>query len=150
MLGAGTLALIQDPTGAPIGLWASEVEEKEPDRRLFWPELSTTDTAAAARFYQDLLGWRSALPAAGEGEYQLLHAGTTPVAGILAISARFLGVPSHWLIYVDVPGCEVVASAAELAGARILAPPHVAAGLGIQAVLQDPQGAVFGLIERES
>jgi predicted enzyme related to lactoylglutathione lyase len=105
LLGRGRLALIQDPAGAPLGLWQAASGNHgaaASGDAPFWPELSVLDTTAAARFYQDLFGWQAVCDDAGDRSYTTLRAGDETIGGMLAIGARFAGIPAHWLAYVTV------------------------------------------------
>ena len=58
--------------------------------------------------------------------------------------------PPHWLVYVGCDDVDATASrAAELGGTALLEPTDVP-GVGRLAVLQDPQGAVFGIFNPTS
>ncbi len=86
MPGVGRLAMLADPQGAPFyvmrGASAESSTAFDPDTvgHCAWNELSTTDLAAAKRFYPALLGWTlgEAMPMGPMGDYQFIdHAGRT-------------------------------------------------------------------------
>jgi predicted enzyme related to lactoylglutathione lyase len=59
-------------------------------------------------------------------------------------------VPPHWLQYIGTRDVVAVADAAVRAGGSILKPPSDMKGAGRYAVLQDPQGAAFAIIDPEN
>ncbi len=115
-----------------------------------WYDLSTTDTAAAEKFYTTLLGWTSAPHRVGDDSYTMWQHGETGFGGLMALpaEARAMGVPPHWMGYVWVENAEAaVARAAEL-GARVIVPATtISPEVGRFAVLADPQGATFAVYE---
>ena len=56
-------------------------------------------------------------------------------------------LPSHWMIYFVVSDCAASAETAESHGGQVLVPPTPAGDVGTFAVIQDPQGAAFSIIE---
>ena len=61
VMGAGRMAVLQDPTGAVFQLWEPKEHIgakilNEPGA-VCWSELTTRDTAAAESFYTALFGW---------------------------------------------------------------------------------------------
>jgi hypothetical protein len=150
VLDVGRMAAIQDPTGGVVALW-------EPKRHigagvvgemntLCWNELATTDTAAAGRFYQDLLGWRADTQQIGSIPYTLFRLGETSAAGMLEIGPDLGPVPSHWLVYFAVSDCDASTGRARSLGAQVKVPPSDIEGVGRFAILEDPQGASFAII----
>ena len=55
-----------------------------------------------------------------------------------------------WLAFFSTQDVDAAAKLATGQGARVLSPPHDIAGLGREAVMADPQGAVFGLLASSS
>jgi hypothetical protein len=107
-----------------------------------WNELITTDVAGSGAFYTKLFGWKQA-PMDGVDGYQLFMQGETMAGGMMAAPAP--GIPPHWLAYVMVADCDASTAEAVGLGAKVLAPPMDIPTVGRISVLQDPQGAVFGL-----
>ena len=56
---------------------------------------------------------------------------------------------ARWVGSISVADIQAATAAVTAAGGRVLAAPHQIAGRGWQAVVTDPEGAVFGLIVRE-
>lgn len=109
-----------------------------------WYELMTTDTAAAERFYRDVVGW-NAQPQ--DGDYTLFTAGELPVAGLMRLPPEAAGAPPAWLGYVSVENADTAAAAIAAAGGAVHRPPADIPGVGRFAVVADPQGAVFEIMQ---
>ena len=120
--------------------------------RISWNELISTDPKASAAFYGQLFGWQ-AVPFAPKGApaggppYTLfkLSADDMGVGGMLAAPAP--GIPAHWLPYVVVENVDVALAKAVALGAKACTPVLNLGEVGRAAVIQDPQGATFGLHE---
>jgi len=68
-----------------------------------WVELSTTDQAAAKKFYSELFGWTiNDVPMGPDSFYTMLQLNGREVAALYQMSAEQAqqGVPSNWLPYV--------------------------------------------------
>jgi uncharacterized protein len=80
----------------------------------------------------------------GAGEYTLFEVDGQMVGG--TTPPQMPGVPSHWHVYFGVADADAtVAKAAELGGS-VLVPPFDTP-VGRMAVIGDPQGAVFSIIQ---
>ncbi len=110
-----------------------------------WYELTTGDLGAAQTYYADLLGWSWA-DAGMEGfDYRLASMGGTMVAG--ASMGAQLDTPPSWLTYFAVTDCDATAKAVADAGGAVHMPPADIPGTGRFAILADPQGASFGILQ---
>ena len=116
--------------------------------RFSWVELLTTDPAAAQAFYQKVVGWGATKMAGGSTDYTPFTSGEVPVAGLMALppTAAAQGAPPSWLAYIEVPDVSATVEQAARLGAKVVAPAMDIAEAGRFAVLQDPQGAVFGVL----
>jgi predicted enzyme related to lactoylglutathione lyase len=125
----GRYVVVADPEGAEIAAIAVEEPGPQPAGVFAWDELLAADPDAAAEFYGRVLGWT-----VDDGDFL---AGGLPIAGLRH------GAPAAWLSYLDVPDLAAAAASAEQLGARLLERE------GRRAVLVDPLGARFGLLEAE-
>jgi predicted enzyme related to lactoylglutathione lyase len=66
---------------------------------------------------------------------------------MLAIAPEWGPVPPHWLVYFAVSDCEGQTALAQSLGGAVRLAPTDAGGIGRFAVLVDPQGAVFAVIQ---
>lgn len=146
----GRMAVIQDPTGATFALWQPRkhigAKLVNQSGAFCWNELTTSDTAAATKFYTELFGWTSKiLP--GPTPYTQFMRGAVPAGGMLQMSKESGQMPSHWLVYFAVDDCDDrVNKAKELKG-QVRVPPTDIPDVGRFAVIQDPQGAAFSIIK---
>lgn len=111
-----------------------------------WAELSSSDQAAAKRFYEGLFGWRALDVPVGDGVvYSMMQLDGENVAAIAPQppEQRDAGVPSVWSSYVSVESAEESAQRVEQLGGTVHAPPFDVFDSGRMAVAQDPQGAHF-------
>ncbi|MEV7773091.1 VOC family protein [Kitasatospora sp. NPDC086791] len=146
----GRMLVAADPTGAVFGVWqamdfigAGVVNEPG---ALVWNELNTADTDAAGRFYQPALGLRPATIQGMAGYYSLNVAERT-VGGMQAVPGYLApGTPSHWMTYFSVDDTDSTVDALVKAGGSVLQPPFDLQS-GRMAVVRDPQGAVFAVIQ---
>jgi uncharacterized protein len=124
------------------------VRESHPPGTFSWTDLSTTDAAAALRFYGALLGWEGEEMPAGEGmTYWMLRVGGRDVAGmsLMREEQRAAGAPPAWLSYVTVEDAAASAARAAELGGTVMLPAFDVLDAGRMALLQDPQGAVFAV-----
>ena len=108
-----------------------------------WNELITPDPAAAIRFYGSLFGWTTEAFQAGPIPYTLFKKGDRSFGGVMAPPKP--GIPPHWLNYVTVADLDAAFAKATSLGATVCVPPMDIGEAGRIAVLNDPQGAGFGL-----
>lgn len=148
---AGRMAVIADPQGAVFCVWEPMAHPgarivNEPGA-LIWNELAVRDSGPEFPFYETVFGWGHETGAFGGVEYTTWTLGDARVAGMIRMNENWPAeVPSHWLVYLAVADVEAVcARAAELGGA--VAVPVKEIEIGRFAVLSDPGGAVFGVME---
>jgi hypothetical protein len=119
--------------------------------KVIWTDLVTPDLAAAERFYGGLFGWTFQPVHGGTGEYAVAIAGGLPVGGLFQ-KAQPAGErrQSAWLAFVAVSDLEGAKRTARAHGAKILQDTRNYPARGRQAVLADPEGAVFALLASSS
>ena len=155
--GVGRLAMITDPSGAPIYLMAPLPPEGQPDsvsdvfsvyrpQHVRWNELSTADQDNAIAFYTRHFGWvqDGAMPMGELGDYKFInHAGTM----IGAIMRKMPQMPvSLWTYYIGVDDIDRATKAVTDGGGTILQGPMEIPGGEYSLNALDPQGASFGLV----
>lgn len=110
-----------------------------------WVELGTTDARAARAFYEGLLGWEPEETEAPQGgTYVYERVGGKRVAGLYERLGDALGPPA-WTSYVAADDAGVVSRKASALGGKVVAEPFDVVGGGKIALLEDPQGAAFGV-----
>jgi uncharacterized protein len=118
--------------------------------RFVWHQLMTRDVPGAKKFYSKLVGWKT-LPWPLDPAYTVCHADDGPVAGIMEIPADVpADMPPHWVQYIGTRDVDATADAAVRAGGSVLKAPADMQGAGRYAVLKDPQGAAFAIIDPEN
>jgi uncharacterized protein len=150
----GRMAVFLDPTGAAISAWQGMRMggfQTTGDRGYGWSELTSTDIERALPFYRDVFGWetrRSPMP--GGPDYIEFQLGGQSVAGAWAMDpSQMRGAPSQWMVYFAVKDVDAAFRTAIDNGAREVNAPQAYPG-GTFAIVTDPQGAAFGLLQQES
>jgi hypothetical protein len=107
-----------------------------------WFEISTSDPAAAERFYGGMFGWTFAADDGAES-YKIV---TTPAEGGIrgGIVDNAGATPNYAVFYVVVEDVEEACRRAEKAGGAVVVPPRDAGGL-VLAHLRDPAGNLFAV-----
>jgi uncharacterized protein len=120
--------------------------------KFFWYELMTSDPAAAAKFYGDVVGWGT--QESGTEGYRLFTvAEGRGVSGLMALPDHLSDakVPPHWIGYVAVADVDEAVEEIEEEEGTIHREPFEIPGVIRLAVVADPQGAAFivakGLME---
>jgi predicted enzyme related to lactoylglutathione lyase len=153
VMGAGTMAVFQDPAGAFFSVWQpgyhKGAELVSETGAMCWVELTTRDVAGAKQFYPAVFGWD---PETHEGEmaYTEFHltSGADAIAGMMEMPDMVPAeVPSYWSVYFGVDSVDESTTKAVGLGAKVLAGPADIPGGGRFSVLHDPQGAVVGLFQ---
>ena len=146
----GRMAVLQDPTGATLAVWQAKkhigVSVLGEPGALCWAELGTNDPNAAGVFYAGLFGWTlEKWPS--PPEYTLFKRGDSSAGGMYTLAGDKPGMSSHWMAYFAVENCDGCSAKVEQLGGEVVSPPRDVPGVGCLAVLRDPQGAVFSVIQ---
>ena len=114
-------------------------------------ELVTPDLVAAKQFYAALFGWTFRDIKADGVQYAEASLNGRAVAGMvhkdLAASQQ---LQSAWLSFISVGDVDSAKKVAIQHGAKVLFVPHSIPNRGREAVLSDPQGAVFAVLASSS
>jgi predicted enzyme related to lactoylglutathione lyase len=115
--------------------------------KIIWADLVTPDMASAQRFYSGMFGWSFQTVHAQGVEYAVASLGTQPVAGILQkpLPQDERRQPA-WLTFFAVHDVDAAERRALDHGAKSVSKPKSYAGRGREAVLADPDGAVFAVL----
>lgn len=112
-----------------------------------WNELATRDVKAAGKFYSELIGWEVAASGMPGMDYSMFKAGGKDAGGMMAMPAEVPDqVPSHWMAYITVDNVDSLVGKVTELGGQILHGPQDVPGVGRFITVQDPTGAVVGLI----
>jgi uncharacterized protein len=150
VLDAGRVAAISDPTGAIVSLWqprsrigATLVNDVG---ALCWNELATTDVERAKAFFGELLGWQYETDESG---YAWIKNRGRLNGGMRNRTEHERGILPNWLPYFTVENTDDAARQAERGGGRTISPP-TEIHIGRFAVIADPQGAAFAVLEGDT
>jgi predicted enzyme related to lactoylglutathione lyase len=145
----GRVAAIVDAEGAVLGLARSRIGDPDDKTtapaasRVVWTELVSNDPAAAARFYQAVIGYEPHTIERRGGQYTLLARAGIDRAGILRNPAE--KASPAWLTYFGVTDPAAAASRVEALGGRVILAPSPQLREGTMAVVTDPSGALLVL-----
>lgn len=124
------------------------MSKKKPEPgSITWHDLTVKDAPRVRDFYRKVAGWKfQGLDMGGYQDFCMNapKSGTT-VAGICHARGPNLGIPSQWLLYVNVPSLARALAAAKKNGGKVVHGPRDMGGK--MAVVRDPAGAVFALFE---
>jgi predicted enzyme related to lactoylglutathione lyase len=107
-----------------------------------WHELITTDTKAATGFYAKVARLNTQA-APFDAAYTMLIGSGQPMGGLLSTST--MGGSPRWLSFIVTPDADVTARQTVSLGGKVLTGPTDLPNGGRAAMLEDPQGAVFGV-----
>jgi predicted enzyme related to lactoylglutathione lyase len=115
-----------------------------------WVELSSPDTAAAAAFYGELMGWEATEPGPVEetGGYRMFQQGDQRVAGLMGHMQE--GQPTVWATYISVADADETAAKVTDSGGSVMVEPMDVMDIGRMAFFVDPTGAAFGIWQPKS
>ena len=152
---AGKMAVFQDPVGAYIAAW--EPKDMPGAGVMYqtgsfaWAELNARGIERAKPFYTQVFGWGEKASPMGEGmgEYTEFQRDGKSIVGAMEMAAMVPAeVPSHWMVYFAVDDVDqAFQKATGLGGRELLAPQDFPGGRF--ALLQDPQGAAFGILKMQ-
>ncbi len=135
----GRISILSDPGGAVFALWQSKrhhgIGIEGVPGAVCGAELSTRDTERCRRFYRAVFGWEFAGSRIRNGERE--------IAGLAALDEG----RSRWLPYFGVDDVDAAVAQCAALGGRELAGTGSGERGSRVAVLGDPQGAAFGVVE---
>ncbi len=148
----GRMAYLRDPRGAHFAVWQAKSypgtgTRGEPGSPC-WNELATDDREAAEAFYTNLLPWSTQVQTVTDyGPYVMFMIGEEAKGGLMEMTEEWAGIPPHWMTYFTVENCDASAAKAEELGATLKVPPSDIPNVGRFALIQDPQGSHFSILQ---
>jgi predicted enzyme related to lactoylglutathione lyase len=144
VMDVGRMAVIQDPSGAFFYVWEPHAsigaERVNEPGALTLNQLNTSEAARAEQFYGGVFGWRFEQVPGGDRPYWGIYNGDRLNGGMMEEQ------PSAWLVYFGSDSVDDDAGRIVELGGRVIVPPMPVPG-GRILVAQDPQGAVFALVD---
>lgn len=147
--GFGRMALIEDSIGAPIALlqtgsMAGAALINEPGS-FIWHELAAGNWEHAVPFYLQVLGAEKVAQPMDDGEFTMLRVDGQYVAGFRDQEDEH-STP-RWEVYFSIADTDAGIATARAAGGSVLIEPFDIEGIGRMAMLSDPAGAVFWILQ---
>ncbi len=114
--------------------------------KVIWADLVTPDLSGAKRFYGELFGW-TFRDVPGDPNYALALLDDKPVAGVFQkpLTSKQSQQPA-WLTFLAVRDVDAAQKATLQHGGKVISRPHSYPQRGRQALLADPDGAVFEVL----
>jgi len=152
VMGRGRLAGIQDPTGGVVYLWkAYDPDESETygePGTLIWTDLETRDPQKAADFFSKLVGWEIRTESQGPTAYWQVGVRGQNEGGIMPMPDMVPPeAPAFWLDYFGTSDIDASIARAQELGGTVQVPAMEVEGMMSFAVLSDPAGATFALMQ---
>ncbi|MEM9189112.1 MAG: VOC family protein [Myxococcota bacterium] len=146
----GRMQVVSDPHGGTLSLFRSAHGDPDKDPvagTWHWNELWSQDADASLKFYSETFDLGTETMEMPEGPYHMLQVGGKPAAGLMRAPDR--KIPTMWMPYVIVDDVEATISRAKQHDGKVLSGDKVieVPGVGAFAHLQDPTGAILGIIK---
>jgi hypothetical protein len=152
----GRQAVLADPDGAVFAVLAAEGGDP-PDYlaapgEWIWSSVFVRDPKQETTFYKSLFGYdvydlTNAGGSVGDAQHYILSSDNYSRAGLNALPGDPMRRYPHWLNFVRVTDAADTVKKAVALGGRVLVEPRIDRQGGHLAVLADPSGAPFGVME---
>ena len=112
-----------------------------------WIDLTIPNAEEVKDFYAAVVGWKSESVNMGEyNDYNMTVDGT-PKAGVCHKKGSNAGIPSQWMIYINVEHLDESLTAVKEKGGKALSEIKDYGEYGRACIIEDPAGAVCTLFE---
>ncbi len=113
-----------------------------------WRELRTKNLPAALEFYSKLFGWTLEPSKVTGMDYKEIIVNGAAAGGMMSMEGDDWGeAPPHWANYIAVDNADQTAEKITANGGSVRVPPFDAPGVGRMAMVADPSGADFAIIQ---
>lgn len=148
VMDSGRMVVAKDPQGATFGAWQSKNHTgagviDEPNA-VCWNELLTNDAKGAATFYAGVFGWTTE---PFGGDYTLFKHPAKAAGGMMVIQKEWGPMPPSWAVYFAVENADKTIAKAKDLGAKIVMPAKEVPTVGRFALLADPTGGHFYILQ---
>jgi predicted enzyme related to lactoylglutathione lyase len=150
--GIGRFSVVADSQAATLALMKPLAANGSPEAldrpgHVGWHELLAADRAKAFDLYSEVFGWRKAeLETNSDAAYQPFAVGALTIGGMFT-KPPIVAHP-FWLYYFNVADIAVAAANVTALGGKVLEGPIEIPGGSRVARGEDPQGAMFALMEK--
>jgi predicted enzyme related to lactoylglutathione lyase len=122
---------------------------KNPIGSVTWRDLTVANADAIRDFYASVAGWKPEPVGMGDyDDYNMTEPESgTPAAGICHARGMNTGLPTQWLMYINVADVEASARKCKELGGTMVTEIRNIESMGKFCVIKDPAGAVVGLFE---
>ncbi|MFV1600418.1 MULTISPECIES: VOC family protein [unclassified Phaeobacter] len=117
--------------------------------QIVWHDLFTSDRACSMAFYQCVANWTYEVERAtdfawggGEKDFVLALSGDEAGAGLAETPAEH---ENGWIAYIEVPDVDAAVRRVATLGGKIVREPFEVPGVGRNALVRDPLGALVGI-----
>lgn len=147
--GVGRSSVICDAQGAMICPYVASHDYPPPSGVFIWDELLTERPDETAAFYSMLFDWTYKTTHVGAlGDYVSYAAKDgTPVAGGMRFQSGKTAL-AQWVPYIAVSDVDATVTLAKSLGGHVVMPATSIEHVGHSALLEDPTGAMFGILLR--
>jgi hypothetical protein len=146
--------VLQDPSGGVFAVWHSEqsmgVWVRNEKNTLCWNELMTSNVDVAGKFYSEMFGWKPEVMPMPGMSYTLFKEGDSQLAGMMALPPDAKGAMSAWAVYFAVESADGTVEQVKKLGGKLAVGPMDIPEIGRFAVLEDPEGAMFAILQPSS
>ena len=114
-----------------------------------WRELATKDLKKAMDFYSQMFGWTLEQTKVTPMDYKEIIMDGVAHGGMMEINESWgeNPPPSHWNNYIAVENADETVEKIKANGGSVKVPPFDAPGVGRLAMVSDPSGAPFAIIQ---
>lgn len=157
VMDAGSMAAFSAPDGAMFSVWQAGqhfgAEIANEPNTYSWNELQTRDLDVAKPFYSQVFGWEyDAMDMGPMGEYAVIAGGTEGqgMGGLMTMPEDVPEqVPNYWAVYFLVSDIDDTVAKINAAGGNVMNGPFPIPGVGKTAIIHDPTGGNFQLLQPE-
>ena len=143
----GRFSVVTSPSGAPLHLFheadeASSRNGPSGPGSILWVELWSSKIDADLAWLSATFGFETKVMPMPTGPYHILEHGGAQRGGAMPTD----DAPPHWLAWVEVTDVDATAARAVALGGTTLSEPFDVPTVGRMAVIADPDGARFGIM----
>ncbi|MGB2079754.1 MAG: VOC family protein, partial [Vibrio sp.] len=128
-----------------VELPALSQSQQKHEGQVIWRDLVTSEPEKVQSFYHDLFGWDFE---AISDDYSIIRYQGVAIGGIARLPSD--NISSYWLPVLSSDDLSQTLNQAKTSGAKVLIDSTNLKGRGDIAVIQDPQGAVFSVLDTVS